>query len=332
VGSKTLGVPGVASTTRAPHHGPVHLILPADPLSPRSPEAAFARELDAARRVDATLGLLDFDALVRGETRAAVRRIPAGNGEEAIYRGWMMHPPVYRELHRALLDRGWALVNDPDAYAETHLLPNWCDALADSTPRSVIRPGADAPTKAELAELLRVFGDAPALVKDFVKSRKHEWAEACFIPRASDTDAAARVVERFLELQGEDLEGGLVFRAFEPLVSIGEHPKSGMPLARESRLFFFDGEPVGVSPYWDEVDDAGVTLDLAAVSALARRLGSRFFTFDVAERATGGWLVIEAGDGGVSGLPAHADADAFYTALATRMRGRAESRGDRGFQ
>ena len=69
----------------------------------------------------------------------------------------------------------------------------------------------------ELTELLRGFGDDSVVLKDFVKSRKHEWAEACFIPRASDSDAAAKVVRRFVELQEDDLEGGFVFRAFVDL-------------------------------------------------------------------------------------------------------------------
>jgi hypothetical protein len=52
------------------------------------------------------------------------------------------------------------------------------------------------------------------LANYFVKSRKHEWTDACFIPSAADRSAVERVVNRFLELQGEELAGGLVF--FEP--------------------------------------------------------------------------------------------------------------------
>lgn len=56
---------------------------------------------------------------------------------------------------------------------------------------------------------------------------KHYWNEACFIPRASDRSAVERVVSRFLELQGQELAEGLVFREFVPLAIVGKHPQSG---------------------------------------------------------------------------------------------------------
>ena len=94
--------------------------------------------------------------------------------------------------------------------------------------------------------LLRPFGSAAVVVKDFVKSRKHEWAEACFIPSASDRAAVERVVRRFLELQGDDLSEGLVFREFADFEPLGRHPKSGMPLTKEFRLFFLDRQPLPI--------------------------------------------------------------------------------------
>lgn len=47
--------------------------------------------------------------------------------------------------------------------------------------------------------ILHEFGDRPVIIKDYVKSRKHEWLGACFIPDASDTkartaDAATAIV------------------------------------------------------------------------------------------------------------------------------------------
>jgi hypothetical protein len=78
-------------------------------------------------------------------------------------------------------------------------------------------------------------------VKDYVKSRKHEWLEACFIPDAGDRAAVERVVGVFVDRQGEDLAGGLVFREYVELRRVGAHPVSGLPLGREYRLFFLDG-------------------------------------------------------------------------------------------
>ena len=108
--------------------------------------------------------------------------------------------------------------------------------------------------KDEVMALLCPFGEKPIIVKDYVKSRKHEWNEACYIPSASDRQGVERVVTRFLHVQGEDLNEGLVFREFidfEPLVS---HSKSHMPLTREFRLFVLDGQIIFSTPYWEEGD------------------------------------------------------------------------------
>jgi hypothetical protein len=167
----------------------------------------------------------------------------------------------------------------------------------------------------EIMGLLRPFGSTSVIVKDFVKSRKHEWAEACFIPSASDGAFVERVVRRFLELQGDDLNEGLVFREFVEFEPLGRHPKSGMPLTKEFRLFFLDGQPIFWTPYWEGGDYAGVTPPVERFVAVAGGVRSRFFTMDVAKRQAGDWLIVELGDAQVAGLPDHADVDSFYKAL-----------------
>ena len=168
-------------------------------------------------------------------------------------------------------------------------------------------------------EALAPFGDAPVVVKDFVKSRKHEWAEACFIPSAADREAVERVVGRFLELQGEDLAEGLVFREYVEFEPVGVHPRSGMPLTEEYRIFWLDGVPVFWSPYWDEGDYRGSEPPIERFAGVAAAVRSRFFTMDVARRRDGDWMIVELGDGQVSGLPRESDADRFYAALTTGL-------------
>ena len=77
--------------------------------------------------------------------------------------------------------------------------------------------------------LLTRFGDKPLILKDWVKSQKHHWEEACFISRASDRKGVQKVVEKFLELQGTDLNVGLVFREFIEFEALAQHEKSGCP-------------------------------------------------------------------------------------------------------
>ena len=165
-------------------------------------------------------------------------------------------------------------------------------------------------------QALAPFRHAPLDVKDYVKSQKHYWTEACFIPAADDPAAVERVVKRFLELQGEDLNEGLVFREFVPLKIVGEHPKSRLPLAAEFRTFWLDGELILAHRYWGDLTSFSAPLPLDELKAIVSRIPSRFFTVDVAFRDDGEWTIVELGDGQVAGLPAPDLAPEFFRRIA----------------
>lgn len=287
-----------------------------DPLEPSSPDRAFAGEVDASERAGFPHVLADYDALVAGDDPARVaRRIPEqAEPISAVYRGWMMTPAHYSRLYEALSARGLILLNDPEQFRHAHHLPENYPAIAGHTPLSVWLTGDLGIGR--VMEALTPFGDGPVLVKDFVKSRKHEWHEACFIPSASDRGAVERVVGRFLELQGDDLAGGLVFREFVEFEPIGTHPRSGMPLTEEYRIFWLDGAPLFSSPYWEQGTYPGAGPPPDRFVEVAAAVRSRFFTMDVARRRGGEWMIVELGDGQVSGLPRESDADGLYASLS----------------
>ncbi|HEX5548414.1 MAG TPA: ATP-grasp domain-containing protein [Ktedonobacterales bacterium] len=297
------------------------LIYCADPLHPRQPDSAYAEEIATAEAVGLAYGLISYEALVDdNDTEAAVRRIPEQSPQAAaVYRGWMLRPEQYARLYNALAARGVLLINDPAAYRHCHYLPEWYPLFEGETPRSVWLHSGNEPSMDEIHQALQPFGARPVIVKDFVKSRKHEWESACYIPSAADGEAVARVVRRFLELQGDDLNEGLVFREFVPLEPLATHAKSGMPLTKEWRVFFLDGAPMLTAEYWETGDYGSVAPTLARFVKLAQRVRSRFFTMDIARQTNGDWTVIELGDGQVAGLPERADVLAFYQALQHGM-------------
>jgi hypothetical protein len=299
------------------------LIYCADSLQPRQPDSAYAEEVAAAEAVGLEYGLISYEALVdEGNAEFAVRRIPEQSPPvTAIYRGWMLRPERYARLYDALEARGVLLINDPAAYRHCHYLPEWYPLFEGDTPRSVWLQSGNEPSMKEIGRVLRPLGARSVIVKDFVKSRKHEWESACYIPSAADDEAVERVVRRFLELQGDDLNEGLVFREFVPLEPLATHAKSGMPLTKEWRVFFLDGAPILTSEYWETGDYGNVAPTLARYVELAQRVRSRFFTMDIARKIDGDWTIIELGDGQVAGLPERADVLAFYQALQRGMNG-----------
>lgn len=296
----------------------LRVLFCADPTNARRPDPLYEVEFAAAQNLGITYDLIDFESLVYdGDASRAVRSVLAANGPTTgVYRGWMLRPGQYATLYAALESRGVQLLNDPEAYALCHHLPNWYPALREWTPASSwLQTDQNVPSE-QIASLLRPFRGAPVIVKDFVKSQKHHWHEACFIPSSADRVNAERIVRRFLELQGPDLNEGLVFREFEQFVPLTAHSRSGMPLTREYRLFFLDSEPILTAEYWDEGDYDAQAPPLDQFRSIASLVGSRFFTMDVAMRTDGQWRVVELGDGQVAGLPDRADLPAFYRAVA----------------
>lgn len=290
------------------------VVFCSDPTRRSRPDPDYAAEAAAAAASGFRVDLVDHDALLRGDVAGALEQVTKrASADNALFRGWMMPPSAYAKLRVELEGRGMRLVNDEAAYKHTHWLPESYSLLRGRTPETIwIRDRS--PAMETVRALLAPFGDRPILVKDFVKSRKHEWLEACFIPHASDKAAVEKAVRRFLELQGDELAEGLVFREYVELETIGTHPQSGMPLACEHRFFVLRGKPVLASAYWEH-GDAGAPPPFESFADLVGRVQSSFFTLDVAKRVDGDWIVIELGDGGVAGLPARADPAEFYRAL-----------------
>ena len=295
------------------------ILFCSDPFEPRRPDDAWVGELDAARAAGAETALVHWESVVQDDVAAAVAGVPEGRATRALYRGWMLSLPRYEALHGALAARGVELVSSPRAYAATHFLPTWYPALRDVTPASRWVPKSEIDLEAAV-DLAAELGGGPLVVKDYVKSRKHEWDEACFIPDGRDREATRRVIECFLQRQGDELAGGLVLRRFVRLTELGAHPKSGMPMSLEYRVFVADGRPVLTVPYWPEGRyPDGIAPPVDELCAAASAVGSKFFTMDVALAEDGRWIVVELGDGQVAGLPREDDAPAFYRELLAAL-------------
>lgn len=187
------------------------LIFCADPLHRSEPDEMYQSEASTVASLGYTFSLIDYEALVNDKDPIkATRRVTQENNIEiGIYRGWMLKPFQYEQLYEVLQGKGINLVNNPMAYRHCHLM-----------------------------RCLQVFGNSPVVVKDYVKSQKHYWSEAFFIPSANSRESVERVVNRFIELQGKDLNEGLVFREFVEFEPLTIYSKSGMPLTKEFAFLF----------------------------------------------------------------------------------------------
>jgi hypothetical protein len=272
----------------------------------------FALEAREVRACGGVVGLIDHDALVRGDVQRALAHVPAELGS-AWYRGWMIPSDLYAALAEALIPRGTELLVAPDQYRTAHELPGWYPMFVDVTPASVWRPVKPGETlaAAELARLAEPLPPGSGIVKDYVKSRKHEWEQACFIPDLADPVGLARVVQRFVDLQEEFLAGGVVLRSFETFANQES-------VAAEVRVWWLDGEPRLLTPHPDSPFEHALVPDLDHIGPVVQRLGCRFVTTDVALRSDGVWRVVEVGDGQVSDLNPASSRGEFAALLVGR--------------
>ncbi len=166
-----------------------------------------------------------------------------------IYRGWMMKPDMYRDLYVCLEERGIILINTPEEYERYHLLPGWYKDFSEETAETVWTSSNNVEDVMQLAKRL---DEGSYIVKDYVRSRKHEWYDACFIKNIKDKTALQKVVTNFIERQAEDLVGGVILRKYEDLKKAGFHEQSGIPLSEEYRVFVYAGRVLAIDDYWKE--------------------------------------------------------------------------------
>jgi hypothetical protein len=285
------------------------LIFCSDPIDPREPDAAFSAEVDAARSSGLKFLRIDHEALDHAhDAKKAIGRIEAEGPVMAVYRGWMLRSDDYRRLYQALANIGVVPLNTPEQYATCHHLPEAYPYIAPWSAASTWVDRALIQDWDAISVAVAKFGSRPIVLKDWVKSQAvGYWAEACFIPDASDQKIVMRVISRFLDIQGESLVGGLVFRKYLPLATAGGE-------SQEWRAFILDGELLGCWPRFRATAEHQPPPD-ELLNQVARSLPTRFAAADFA-LSDGQWFVIEVGDGQVSGFPNGAPVTDIFSALA----------------
>ncbi|MES2638952.1 MAG: ATP-grasp domain-containing protein [Myxococcota bacterium] len=194
----------------------------------------------------------------------------------------------YAPRYHALLADGIRLIHDPDEHDRCSLASGWAPLLAELTPETWV-----ADELPPVAEVEARFG-WPVFVKgDRQTSRHRGELSIARSPEHYERIRAAWGGDRILRWQRAAV------RRFVPLRYVGERPE-GIQASHEFRVFCWRGCVVGVGAYWTSHAYAATAPELAAITRLAeeaaRRVAVPFLVVDVAQAATGEWLVIECND------------------------------------
>jgi hypothetical protein len=282
-------------------------------FSKRKPDESYQIEYDAAKELTTVhlFDIMDIETL----------KLPKVDSKDLIYHGWMMPPVVYRDFHKKCKSFGYNLINTPAQYVACHHFEGWYPAIEGLTPKSKIIEIAEVRTMMDEVAEFMYQNDCSVIIKDYVKSLKHMWHEACFIPRDVAPMPLARIISTFMSVKEEmnDLQGNLVVRQFVNFKQIGTHDKSGMPLSKEFRSFVLKGKPIFTAKYWDQGLYVGMVPPQELIEEIANKIyvktGNNLFTIDVAQLEDNTWTCVEVGDGQVSAIPDNEDRKEFFTKL-----------------
>lgn len=216
-----------------------------------------------------------------------------------IYRGWMLQPEKYLRLYQELAGKGLYLINTPAEYENCHEFPNSYPYLSGFT------KGMMSYDRDEAMDWSKIKASFPKfMMKDYVKSVKGSDFPVFFDASYSD-EQLEEYKEKFIELRGSLFVKGIVIKEYVELKKYGS-------TTNEYRVFYMNGRILSVSPNSNQKECRPVPMELLQKMP---QLPSHFYTVDFAELLNGDWIVIETGDGQVSGLSPKQFVFGFYESV-----------------
>jgi hypothetical protein len=202
----------------------------------------------------------------------------------------------YDEVYQKLAADGIFLIHSPEQHLLASELPRWYPLLEGLTPKSLWF--ADPPDFAVIEEAIGL----PLFLKGSRQTSRHQ-AALSIIRSAEDYYRAIEIYQKDPILRWQEL----VCREFVRLRPVKSELTEKIPASFEFRSFWWRGHCVGAGQYWSTLYNWNSEEEKAALAiaqAAATRLDLPFVVIDVAQTATGDWIVIECNDAQESGYAA----------------------------
>ena len=281
-----------------------YIIFPSDYFDGKQVEAEYLSEYQACQ-TEIQAFIFNYEKFFE-ENRLILNQVNFTPGS-AIYRGWMMTPKQYQSFYSQLREKYQIeLLTSPEQYAQFHLFPNIYPELIEDTPKMLTFPLG---TKVDIEKIRSQMSEF--MIKDYVKS-----AKGTELPSRISSAISQQQLDEYLEIfyryRGDLLTGGICIKEYVELKTFnGRH--------NEYRVFYANGNIISITE--SVANDEFTTQPPSELVEKYQHLPSPFYTVDYAELADGSWIVIEAGDGQVSGLSDHQDRVAFMGMLNEAMKG-----------
>ena len=266
-------------------------------------ELSFATELKKEYEAVSETGL--FDVILFSYDGWFNRSILKLNNHtdgyvKAIYRGWMMTPEQYSRFQSELWLRNVDLMISSQSYKKLHSFPDVYPEISEDTPQILVFPEGE---KVDLQLVREHFSRFK--LKDYVKSVKGNGFPQVFSSDVSEEDFSGWL-DKFYQYRGDLFTGGICIKEYVDL-------KQYDGKTNEFRVYYMRGNVISVCR-----NSLQMSTTPEPPNELIRKhshLDSPFYTIDYAEREDGGWIIVETGDGQVSGLSEGQDYVSFFRAL-----------------
>lgn len=290
------------------------ILFPSEPFALKIVDSSFKNEYEAAKLVGFDVYLYDHDEYIKKNVLKSTLPFNKIHPETILLRGWMFDEWRYQAFYMSVLTRGFQLINGPSQYVDVHHFPNLYPKIAEYTSKAwwTERWANLEDTDKIDWKSVRDFLGGDVIIKDYVKSEKG--TDLFILKKELTNEEFYDKILKFIEARGKLFNAGIVLKQIENLKKYDGH-------TNEWRIFVLDGMPM-LMDYNGTAETYKVlpTPDfIFKCMEIFKKIQSRFITIDIAEKEDGSWMILEGGDGQVSGMPTNESAIAFYNKLKLRF-------------
>lgn len=273
------------------------VIYPGNFINAKTVDIDYEGEQRKAQKLGIVTVTCNYDAFISGEKIKLYGADTSELSGLAIYRGWMLKPDQYKRFYSELGMLGIQLITTPTEYYNTHCLPNSYNNIMDYTPNTIWFPdGVDI----DYNKIRSSFDKF--IVRDYCKTvmglKFPDYLES-----SMSNIELAEYFKKFKQLRGSLYTGGLVLKQYVDIEKDSE-----------CRVFYINKHTALAYNKTIDLEVPEGIINLASKQSL-RNLKSHFYTIDFAKLTSGEYIVVEIGDGQVSGLKSDAEAAILYTEL-----------------
>lgn len=259
----------------------------------------YQKEYNSAIKNGFETLLFNFDDFTLTNSKLKLNKIL--NLEEKViilYRGWMLKFEDYERLYNSLLTLNLQLINNPIEYRNCHEFPYSYNNLKNYTPKCIYYKKDEKIDWNFIKENFSKF-----LIKDFVKSVKG-FDFPIYFDNSYSNKQLDEFVKKFIQIRDNMYTGGIVIKEFMEFDKTDDitHEFRGFYLNKQLFILYQNSEN----------DNDFLPYQLAQQVPL---LDSNFYTIDFAILKDDIQIVIETGDGQVSGISNENMIDMFYKNL-----------------